>query len=615
MIQMLSRDPTYLGTVASVSGSAVSVQLAKSIDSGLSIIEGRTYRVGQVGSFVRIPQGYQDLFGIVSQVGAEAIPETFDPSNSGTGRWMKIQLVGEAIGGVFERGISQFPSINDSVHTISESSLAKIYGSENFGHIVVGRLSSAESIPAKIAIDELVTRHSAILGSTGSGKSTTTASLLRSICTNSESSQGYPNSRILMLDIHGEYSEALSDLATVFSVDPREGERDLYIPYWALSSSELLSFLTGGVDASREIAFTDKIFDLKVSAHAQMNFPGVDENSITVDTPLPFSLKKLWFDLIDFEVTTYEGASRDIPAKLGDGDLDALIAPKYKPHAMGAAGPFLNSQAVGIRRQLNTLRSKLVDRRYDFLLHPGPWEPSADGNIEKDLDALLNDWLGSDGPITILDLSGVPSGVLELLVGSILNIVYESLFWSREKSEGGVDRPLLVVMEEAHRYLMSGKTTLASETVQKIAKEGRKYGVGAMVISQRPSEVDETILSQCGTYFALRLSNPSDRARVQGTLPDGLASLLDALPVLRTGEAIIMGEAAKLPMRCRITLPEQLHRPKSGDPKVADQWSLDRKPEGYDRVVASWRSQKPRAVVNELNLTREPVEDDSDEHE
>lgn len=168
-------------------------------------------------------------------------------------------------------------------------------------------------------------------------------------------------------------------------------------------------------------------------------------------------------------------------------------------------------------------------------------------------------------------------------------------------------------MEEAHRYLSGSSNGLASQTVQKIAKEGRKYGVGAMVISQRPSEIDETILSQCGTYFALRLSNPQDRARVQGTLPDGLVSLLEVLPVLRTGEAIVMGEAAKLPMRCRITLPREEHQPRSSDPKVSERWSIPRREEGYDRVVASWRAQRPRAVINTVEIQRQPVEDESEE--
>ncbi len=609
---MLSRDPTFLGTVSAVSGATVSVQLSRSVASGLSIIEGRTYRIGQVGSFVRIPQGYQDLFGVVSEVGARDGLEVQGADESSTGRWMQVQLVGEALAGVFERGISQYPNIGDTVHLATEGNLARIYASDGFGQVVIGTLSSAESIQARIGLDELVTRHSAILGSTGSGKSTTVASLLRSI-TDASSGIEYPSARVLMLDVHGEYSGALSDVAEVFSVDPEEHESELLIPYWALDTKDMIEFLTGGVEGPRETAFTDKIFELKVQVSESVKFPGVERSSITVDTPLPFSLKQLWYDLIDYEVTTYEGENRDQPARLAAGDADQLVAPTYKPHGLGSKGPFINTQAIGIRRQLNLLRSRMLDRRYDFLLHPGPWEPDLDGEVERDMDELLTGWIGGPKAITILDLSSVPSTVLERLVGSILKIVYDALFWSREKSEGGIDRPLLVVMEEAHRYLSPKGEGIAGETVNKIAKEGRKYGVGAMVISQRPSEVDETVLSQCGTFFALRLSNPVDRQRVQGTLPDGLMSLLDVLPVLRTGEAIVMGEAAKLPMRCRITLPPEEKRPRSVDPLVAEQWSLQRRSGGYDRIVASWRAQNPRAVARTVKIDRVPVEDESTE--
>ena len=609
---MLSRDPTFLGTVSAVSGATVSVHLSLSVASGLSIIEGRTYRIGQVGSFVRIPQGYQDLFGVVSEVGARDGLDIQVANESNTGRWMQVQLVGEALAGVFERGISQYPNIGDSVHLATEGNLARIYASDGFGQVVIGSLSSAESIQARIGLDELVTRHSAILGSTGSGKSTTVASLLRSI-TDASSGIEYPSARVLMLDVHGEYSGALSDVAAVFSVDPEEKESKLLIPYWALDTNDLIEFLTGGVEGPRETAFTDKIFALKVQVAESVDFPGVERSSITVDTPLPFSLKQLWYDLIDYEVTTYEGENRDQPARLKAGDPEQLVAPTYKPHGLGSRGPFINTQAIGIRRQLNLLRSRMLDRRYDFLLHPGPWEPNLDGEVERDMDDLLTGWIGGPKAITILDLSSVPSTVLERLVGSILKIVYEALFWSREKSEDGIDRPLLVVMEEAHRYLSPKGEGIARKTVNKIAKEGRKYGVGAMVISQRPSEVDETVLSQCGTFFALRLSNPVDRQRVQGTLPDGLISLLDVLPVLRTGEAIVMGEAAKLPMRCRITLPPEEKRPRSVDPLVAKQWSLQRRDGGYDRIVASWRAQNPRAVARMVQIQRVSVEDESTE--
>ena len=607
---MLSRDPTYLGLIAAVSGAALNIHLAESVASGLSIFKGQTYKVGQVGSFVRVPQGYQDLFGVVSEVGANAVPEHLD-SVDDTGRWMKVELVGEVVGGTFERGVSQYPNIGDSVHLAVEEHLRKLYDIRGQGHIVIGTLASAESIAAKVAVNEMVTRHSAVLGSTGSGKSTTIASLLRAITTSNSESEEYPNARVLLLDIHGEYSAPLADVAQVFSVEPQYDEERLFIPYWALDSDDLLDFLTGGLEGNSETAFTDKIYELKLASQGWQKFPGVDSGSITVDTPIPFSLKKLWYDLIDFEITTFEGPNRDQPTQQNPGDPNTLTPPTYKPHAMGGGAPFLNQRAVGIQRPLNLLRSRLLDRRYGFLLRPGPWEPDLDGKPARDLDELLAGWLGGEKPITILDLSGIPSSVLERLVGSILKIVYEALFWSREKSEGGISRPLLVVMEEAHRYLSDKLNGTASEVVQRIVKEGRKYGVGAMVVSQRPSEVNETILSQCGTFFALRLSNPSDRLRVQGTLPDGLVGLLDVLPILRTGEAIVTGEAAKLPMRCRITLPAKEHRPRSEDPAVSTNWGLARREEGYERVVASWRAQSPLAVAVDPNITRTPVEDDS----
>ena len=588
---MLERDPTYLGTVDAVSGASLHIRLARSVASNLSLIKGRTYRVAQVGSFVRIPQGYQDLLAIVTQVGAGAVPESVETTDD-TGRWMKVELVGELLGGTFDRGIIQYPNIGDVVHLAIEEDLQKVYDIEHAGHVSIGSHSGVETIPARISVNELVTRHSAVLGSTGSGKSTTVASLVRALLASEGSSVQYPSARVLLLDVHGEYALPLADVAQVFSVEPREGERSLFVPYWAIDTNELLTFLTGGVEGRSEAAFTDKLVALKTQAHEAKPFAGVDSASITVDTPLPFSLKQLWYDLFDWETRTYSDSARTQPAISEPGDAATMTPPVYQPHGMGSAGPFLNSQAFGIRRQLDLLRSRLLDRRYDFLLHPGPWEPTCDGVPEADLDELLRGWLGGEHPLTVLDLSSVPSGVLVRLVGSILNIVYESLYWSREWPEGGVQRPLLIVLEEAHRYLSQGRMDTATNVVRRIVKEGRKYGVGAMIVSQRPSEIDETILSQCGTFVALRLANPGDRARVRGALPDGLAGLLDVLPVLRTGEAVVTGEAAKLPMRCRVTLPPKEHRPRSEDPKVSMRWAEPRGDERYTRVVAAWRGQR-----------------------
>jgi DNA helicase HerA-like ATPase len=587
----------------------VTVKLTESLASGLAVINGHTYRVGQVGSFVRIPQGYQALYGVVSEVGASVAASQGEKERSiDSGRWMRVELAGEALGDSFERGLSQHPNINDTVHMVTDTDLRRIYGYGGNDQVAIGTLSSSENIVVRLALDPLVTRHSAILGSTGSGKSTTVASLLRSIV-QPTTGPGLPGARILLLDIHGEYTSALSDVSRVFSATPQPGEEPLYVPYWALEAGELLAFIAGDLKENQETAFTDKLQELKQARLALAPLAGLEPDSLTVDSPVPFSLKRLWYDLIDFETTTYEGQMRDQPALENAGDPNTLTPPRYTPHAMGNVGPFLNQAAKGIRRQLNLLRSRLLDRRYDFILHPGPWEPDLDGMVSADLDKLLAGWLGHDRQITILDLSGVPSTVLVRLLGSILRIIYEALFWSREKSEGGVWRPLLIVMEEAHRYLHEEGESFAADIVKRIAKEGRKYGVGAMIVSQRPAEIDETVLSQCGTIVAMRLSNPVDRARVKGALPDNLAGLTDLLPVLRTGECLVVGEAARLPIRCRIQLPPEKFQPRSADPRVTDAWTVRRKAEGYERVVASWRAQSTTAVSNPVAIQRKFVSD------
>ena len=350
----------------------------------------------------------------------------------------------------------------------------------------------------------------------------------------------------------------------------------------------------GKLDDKPMSQILDRVLDYKSKLASGSSIDGLDLNSLTADSPVPFSLKKLWFDLLEPEIKTWADQPRTIPALDEAGDAATLKLPRYKPHGAGSAAPFINQIGVlGIRRPLDQMRSRLLDRQYDFLLHPGAWEPDLDGKSAKDLPALLQAWLGHDKPVTILDLSGIPSTVVARLIGAILKIIYEGLFWGREKSEGGIARPLLVVMEEAHRYLSKEADGPARAMVQRIVKEGRKFGIGAMVVSQRPSEVDETILSQCGTFIALRLSNSADRAKVQASLPDNLAGVVDSLPVLRVGEAIITGEAARLPIRCRITLPDEKNRPNSEDPAVAKRWQGARLPESYERVAAAWRAQSP----------------------
>ncbi|MGF6233687.1 hypothetical protein QFZ27_007642 [Inquilinus ginsengisoli] len=302
--------PTLLGYVGAVSGATISVRQFEGIASGIAIIGGRTYRVGQVGSFVRIPQGYHDLYGIIADVGASATPETLRDAAARGERWMTIQLVGEIVEATFERGISQYPSINDEAHLVTEEDLGKIYGTSDSGQVTVGRLAAAESIPVRIDLDRLVSRHSAILGSTGSGKSTTVASLLRSISVGQGKEKSFPSARILLLDIHGEYTKALSNVAKTFKVNPGPTEEKLVVPYWAMDIDDLILFLMGKVEEKALTAIQDKILDAKISVSETSDFPGVDVTSLTLESPIPFSLKQLWFELIDPELKTWNNQAR-----------------------------------------------------------------------------------------------------------------------------------------------------------------------------------------------------------------------------------------------------------------------------------------------------------------
>ena len=626
----MNSDPTLLGTVEDVSGASIRIKLAQGTVSGLSFIEGQSYRVGQVGGFVRIPLGFVNLYGVISQVGASAVPERLAEIEEHGNRWMTVQLVGEGHPSAgFDRGISQFPTVGDSAHIVTEFDLRTIYGRPNDRRYVqVGRLASANSIPALVEIDKLVTRHSAVVGTTGSGKSTTVAGILTAL----SDAENYPSARILVIDIHGEYGKALADRAAIFRINPdtAKGERALYIPYWAMTLDELLPVTVGSIENGGDRgAVIDRITELKLGALQKSAKPGVSSDSLSVDTPVPFSIHKLWFDLhCEMRATYYEkqgqpqtratwALEKGADGKpLHAGDAMRGIPPRFLPPKDNKDDPEkirLSRSNLGIGRPIDALGSKLRDPRFDFLLRPGPYTPDEDGCVKQDLDSLLAGWLGDASPITILDLSGIPPMIQSELVGSVLRIVYDALFWARNLPEGGRERPLLIVLEEAHSYL--DPRQIAAVAVRKIAKEGRKYGIGMMLVSQRPAEIDQTILSQCGTIFALRLSNSTDRGHVKGAASDNLEGLFAMLPVLRTGEAIIVGEAVNLPVRTLIDRPGSRRRPDSTDPKVVvpgteeegyespGGWNQKRDPADYAEAVELWRRQNSRS-----NRTHSDVE-------
>lgn len=584
----MSKDPTYLGTVISVSGSSLQIELTPQVRSGLLIIEGRTHRIGQVGSFVRIPQGYNDLYGVISETSESASKDEL--AKYSERRIIKAELVGECIGPDFERGIGQYPSINNEAHLVTEKDLKKIYGSQKSGQVVIGKLSSSDSINVSVDLNNLVNRHSALLGSTGSGKSTSVASLVRSIVTSDDGATLMPSARIVLFDIHGEYASALRDIASVFSVNPKIGEEKLCIPYWCVSPDDLVEFLCGANEGVKN-KFIDAILEEKRLFIRENSLP-IDEEKITPYTPLPFRLNKIWYDLSHADNVNWSDREKTIPDYMdsGEGDFEKLIAPRFNPPGASSQAPHKGGPQV-MKKQLELMRSRLLEGQYSFFLHPDEWEPNAANKISLDLSDLIKSWVGREKPITILDLSGMPSSRLDLLLGSVLDVLFESAIWGRNLTVGMKEKPLLLVMEEAHRYLSNENNGLSKKMVRRIAKEGRKFGVGTMLVSQRPSEIDETILSQCGTLFALRINNSTDRGRVKSAMSDGLSGIVDSLPILRTGEAIVTGEAAKLPMRVRFKLPPDGKYPDSKDPEVSTKWAVPFEDLDYSKLVKAWRLQ------------------------
>lgn len=615
----MKNNSTYIGTVQDVSGTTIRVAMVNDSLSGLTYVDGEGYKIGQIGSFVKIPIGYNYLFGIITQVGASAVPENQTLTQPYGNRWMTIQLVGEGQrSGEFQRGISQYPTISDEVHLVSEIDLKRIYGQPDKPYFVnVGHITGAESIPALIDVNKLITRHSAVVGTTGSGKSTTVASLLNAL----SDTKKYPSSRILVFDIHGEYGKALKDRANVFKINADKSatstEKELYLPFWALNFEELIDISFGKFSNEKDQnVVLERILQEKLKSIIKYPKTGIETDTLNIDSPIPFSLNHLWYDLYTETLGKFYPDKEDSPLAyeidaLGDeikGNPITASPPIFKKintnKANGDRVQHPNESPLNNSQQLHSLGSKLRIPRYDFIFKPGEWTPKEDGHTDKDLDSLIKNWIGSDKPITILDLSGVPIAILNTIIGVLLRIVYDGLFWARNLSQGGKERPLLLVMEEAHNYLNSEGSALS--IVQKIVKEGRKYGIGTMIVSQRPSEINSTILSQCGTFFALRLSNSTDRSHITSAVSDNLEGLTSMLPILKTGEAIILGESVKLPMRTIIKAPPRDKRPDSQDPIIFDEvdtnksllpggWgNMMEKNPNYQEFIETWRAQNPK---------------------
>lgn len=590
----MNKDITYLGKVINVNSGTVEIEIAKEIPSAAPIIDGRLYRIGQIGTFVKFPIGSLILYGLVSSVSNSPsnIELSSNEPNYGS-RFLQVQLIGEKLGNEkFQKGVGTFPTINDQVHIVTEEDLKLIYGNKSDGFIEIGKHSSSENLSVYIDTHNLILRHSAILGSTGSGKSNTVANAIKRILND------YAGSRLVLIDTHGEYASAFKGNSQIFKINDKKNP--LSIPFWTMTFDELSFFLVGrqeGQEKPEDKALRSKIVELKKANVAKLKSGKVNIDYVTADSPIPFDIKKLWYDF-DREMNATYNHNSDHTTENEmleeEGDSETLKPAKFQPHSPNNTAPF-KSKKQTMYPYVGKIYSRLKDSRYSFMFNPNDYY---DVTSTNDIDHLLRSWIEHKDRLTILDLSGIPFELIDISVGLISRFLYDSMYWGRFEEYTGRNRPLLMVYEEAHSYLPRSERSshiygYARKAVEKIFKEGRKFGIGAMVVTQRPSEISETILAQVGTFIALRLTNSGDKGTVQSSAPNNMNSLIELLPSLRIGEAIIVGEAINIPSRVRIELVEP--RPSSNDPELVESWKKEFKPsdKNYKNVVTAIREEKP----------------------
>jgi hypothetical protein len=558
---------TVIGHVVDVQGNLLMATLVED-EQGRTptvTIGDEDVLVGQLGSYVAIRQNEVHLIAVVTRMTEQealSTPTIETPGDDGARlpfakRVARLTPVGSILaGGQFERGVARYPTTGAQVHAIGSTDVARMFERFQSKGLAVGTLASHPTLRVCLDPTNLFGRHSAILGQTGSGKSWTVASLVQ------KTVAVMPRSHIIILDLHGEYcwkrldgthSYAFCD-AIVRHVDARE----LEMPYWLMTYAELCDLL---IEHSEREATNQTAFfrDCLLEGRQRENTtatPALGLARVTVDTPIYFSLE-------------------DVVMKARAKNVER-VGPKQ------TQGPMFGD----FDRFLMRIDSKLNDARYDFLLKPRIRTTSAS------LAGLLRDFVGlgtKRAAVTVIDLSSVPFDVRPTVAAQIGRLVFEFNYWNPLYREF----PILLVCEEAHAYIpRAAESQFAGsrKSMERIAKEGRKYGVGLAVVSQRPHEVSETVLAQCGTFICLRITNPDDQGYVRGLVPESEGDLINVLAGLGRGEALVLGEAVPLPTRVQVDRPSPA--PNSDDVDFYAQWKDGPTDLNVDEIVKRWRSQE-----------------------
>ncbi len=536
-IEVFGTKHEPIGRVVDISGAGAVIE----IDGGrLPELAGdpdpSVAMSGQVGSQVKLESGRRWLLCNVKSLKIDRA--------DGTRVLAEIDFLGEGdeddqTGRLvnFKRGITSYPIPGNRVFPVAGKDLKQMFAADERAHIEIGTVYPTKDVRGALYVDALLGKHFALLGSTGTGKSTSAALIMHRICDQS------PEGHIVMIDPHGEYSAAFKGHGELFNVD------NLAMPYWLMNFEEHTEVFitTSGAERQRDMDILAKCL---LQARAR-NRAAEGLTKLTVDSPIPYTLT-------------------DLTAAIGN-EMGLL-------NKAGDTAPYMR-----LKSKIEELKS---DPRYQFM-----FSGMLIADTMASFVAKIFRLPAKGKPISIIDVSGVPSDIVSVVVAVLSRLVFDYAIWSRSE----VQRPVLLICEEAHRYVpadTTGSGQAVRKILERIAKEGRKYGVSLGLITQRPSDLAEGVLSQCGTIIAMRLNNDRDQQFVKNAMPEGSRGFLDVIPALRNRECIVCGEGVSIPIRVAFDELERDRRPASSDPVFSELWRQSGDEEAMvTRVVKRWRAQ------------------------
>lgn len=510
---------TPQGVISRVTAASALVRLRDGLDPS---------HCGRVGTMVRIVIATGQVYASIQE-----------NMTTADGVFLKIDFSGETTDGIphIQRGVSTYPVPGDAVYMLSEAEMIALFAPDQGLSLRIGCVYPG-NVPALVYVDNLLSKHFAILGSTGTGKSSALALLVHRIV------EQLPEGHILILDPHNEYASAFRDKGVHF--DPTS----LSLPYWLMNMEEHIAVFIGQPVSDRQVEVDILKRSLLV---ARKKSARASSGHITVDTPSPYKMT----DLLT--------------------DLDTQMGRLEKPETLL---PYLR-----LKSKIEELRS---DERYSFM-----FSGMLISDTFSEIVARILRMPSEGRPVSTLDLSGVPTDIVDVVVSILCRMVFDFAIWSRKSATA---RPLLLICEEAHRYVprhYNPRFDSARRVIGRIAREGRKYGVSLGLVSQRPSDISESVLSQCGTILSMRMNNEKDAAFVASAMPEGSESFLDALSSLRNRECLLSGEGVAVPMRVHLDYLAESLRPSSTDPAFSQTWAAGVSDPSFVRsVIDRWRSGK-----------------------